>query len=233
MSISMNVKVWLILSTSCLACYVNAQTYDQLKVQLQFENYYGSKLRSTELLGEITGSECLNDNWLPIEVMIGESLVKFDQGKLNLANSTAEVIYRDREMFISPEHLSLIKIPSQNRWFLPAYKFQYNDVALKGLLEVFDPTPEAPFIAEHHYVYIKEPNSNGYINGGSLEKTLMKASSIYLYDGSKLFLIKNKKTLARVYIDKKDLLNQLSKKLQTDFKRAKSISELVLALNKN
>jgi hypothetical protein len=225
-------KSLLLVSLICYALNSYSQSYDQLKVQLQFENYYGSKLRNTKLFDGVTGSQCLFDDWLPIEVTIGESTVKFDQGKLNLANSTAEVMYKEREMFISPEHFSLIKLTSQGRWFLPAPKYKYDEIALKGLLEVFEPTPQAPFIAEHHYVYVKEPNSNGYINGGVLEKTLMQSSSIYLFDGTKLIPIKNKKALAKFYLDKKELFSQLTKSLNTDFKSAKSINILVLALNR-
>lgn len=207
-----------------------AQTYDQLKVQLQFENFYGSKYRSTIRSEEITGSEFLFDDWLPAEITLPNGTVAFDQAKINLYLSAAEVIYKDQEKLISTEHLKLVAIPGVNRWFVPGSKHQYKGISMLGFLELFEPDPKPPFILVHHYVYIREPNSDGYANAGNLTKKLVKASNTYLYDGTELTPIKGKKDVEKFYAENKTKFSQLTGQLDTNFRDPKSIHVLVNAM---
>ena len=209
-----------------------SQSYDQLKTQLQFENYYGTRLRSTAPNTGISGSECLTDDWLPIEITLPGGTIQFEKGRLNLLNSCVEVIYKDNEMFISPEHFTTLKISNQNRWFVSGTKYYYKDISLDGLLEIFQVSPRPPYIMEQHFVYLKEPNSNGYINGGSLEKKLIKSSKIFLNDGKKLMQVKNKNDLEKYYkLNKsKILLTKYIKELKVNFKDPRSVHGLVSAI---
>lgn len=207
-----------------------SQANDALRVQLQFENFYGAKYRSSSTESKFVGSECLIDDWLPVEITFANGSAQFDQGKLNLVNSSAEVIYKEREMFISPGNFKLIKLLNQDRWFVPGSKYYYKDISLQGLVEIYEPTPVAPYILTQHYVYIKEPSSNGYINAGSLESTRMKASNNFLHDGIKLIPIKNKSALEKFYSANKPLFAKLRKEFKTDFKDPKSLHKLVKAM---
>jgi predicted TIM-barrel fold metal-dependent hydrolase len=214
-----------ILSSISIAGYT--QTYDQLKVQLQFENFYGSKFRSTIMSEEVTGSEFLLDDWLPVEVNLPNGSVSFEKGKVNLYTSTIEVVYKQQEKFISPEHLKLVSLPTTGRWFIPGSKHQFKGISMLGFLEVFEPSPEPPFILVHHYVYIREPNSDGYANAGNLTKKFIKASNTYLYDGTQLFMIKGRKDVEKFYSDDKREFAKLSQELGTNFREPKSIQKLV------
>jgi hypothetical protein len=209
---------------------VYAQGNDALRAQLQFENFYGAKYRSSSTESKFVGSECLIDDWLPVEITFANGSAQFDQGKLNLVNSAAEVIYKEREMFISPGNYKVIKLLNQNRWFVPGSKYYYKDVSLLGLVEIYEPTPVTPYILTQHYVYIKEPSSNGYINAGSMESTRMKASNNFLHDGVKLIPIKNKSALEKFYSADKPLFTKLRKEFKTDFRDPKALHKLVKAM---
>ncbi len=220
----------LIIVVSQFSNHVYSQGNDALRAQLQFENFYGAKYRSSSTESKFVGSECLIDDWLPVEITFANGSAQFDQGKLNLVNSAAEVIYKEREMFISPGNFKLIKLLNQDRWFVPGSKYYYKDVSLLGLVEIYEPSPVAPYILTQHYVYIKEPSSNGYINAGSLESTRMKASNNFLHDGVKLVPIKNKSGLEKFYSADKALFATLRKELKTDFKNPKDLHKLVKAM---
>jgi len=220
----------LIIVVSQFSNPVYSQGNDALRAQLQFENFYGAKYRSSSTESKFVGSECLIDDWLPVEITFANGSAQFDQGKLNLVNSAAEVIYKEREMFISPGNFKLIKLVNQDRWFVPGSKYYYKDVSLLGLVEIYEPSPVAPYILTQHYVYIKEPSSNGYINAGSLESTRMKASNNFLHDGVKLVPIKNKSGLEKFYSADKALFAKLRKELKIDFKNPKDLHKLVKAM---
>jgi hypothetical protein len=220
-----SLKRILIAAILFVTVYANSQSYDQLKTQLQFEDYYGTRLRSTKPGSLLSGSECLLDEWLPVEITLPTGIVTFDRGRLNLVSATAEVIYKNREMFISSENFKSIKMLNPDRFFLPGPKY-----SKEGLLEVFEPQPAVPFVMVQHYVYVKEPNSNGYINGGSLNKELVQARKFFLYDGEKLIPIKGKSSLQKFYSDKKDQFAKLRKELEVDFKNPRSIHFLVTAM---
>ena len=118
---------------------IYSQGYDQLKTQLMFENYYGTKMRSAKQTNEAAGSETLIDDWHPLEVTFANGTAYFDQGKINLSSITAEVIYKEKEMFIGPQNIKLLTLPHliNKRWFLN-FKYLYNDVSLEGFVEVYE-----------------------------------------------------------------------------------------------
>jgi len=209
-----------------------SQTADQLKTQLMFENVYGSKARSSASGAPIIGSEFLVEDWSPMEITLSTGVVEFQNGKLNLFSSNAEVIYNEREMTISPSHIKIISLSSEKRWFVPGTKYYYKDISVKGFLEVFSTSLQPPFIMEQHYVYVKEPSSNGYISGGSTELKLIKSSAIFLNDGIKLVAIKKKGDLEKFYVNDKVLFKKLSSQSKTNFKEAKSIHNLVIEMQK-
>jgi hypothetical protein len=220
-----------VLSFAILSTQSFSQTYDQLKVQLQFENYYGSKFRSTVMTEELTGSEFLFDEWLPMVINLPNGSVNFERGKINLYTSSTEVIFKDQEKYIAPEHLKLVSLPTLGRWFIPGSRHQFKGISMLGFIEIFEPSPEPPFIFVNHYIYLREPNSDGYANAGNLTKKLIKASNIYLFDGSNPLLIKSKKQIGAFYTNEKSKFIKLSKEFGTDFKNPKSIQKLVYAMS--
>ncbi len=207
-----------------------SQGYDQLKTQLQFENFYGAKARAPRSAANVTGSEYLAEAWIPMEITFASGTAQFNQGKLNLLNSSAEVMYKEKEMFISPDNFKTIKLLNQERWFLPATKFYYKDMAMQGMFETFEASPTYPFVMLQHYVYLREPSTNGYVSGGSTEKKLMKASALFLHDGTRLNPIRGKKDLEKIFVKDKAKFDRLRKEMGTNFKDAKSVHQLVAAM---
>lgn len=206
------------------------QSYDQLRMQLQFENYYGTRMKSNGASDNVLGPQHLFEVWLPVEITFAEGSAQFDQCKLNLLNSGAEVVYKEKEMFISPTNFKTIRLLNQERWFTPGNKYFYKEVALSGIVEVFTNNLNPPYILQQHFVYIKEPNSNGYVSGGSTERKLIKSTALFLHDGTKLVPLKGKQSLQKFFKSEKDSFQKLGKELNTNFKDPKSIQLLIDAL---
>ncbi|MDL5049318.1 hypothetical protein QQ054_25210 [Oscillatoria amoena NRMC-F 0135] len=208
-----------------------AQGYDQLKTQLMFENFYGSKMRSSaRTINEVGGSETLLDDWHPIEIVFANGSTRFEQGKINLFNATAEVIYKDQEMFIATQHLKRINLPHLNRSLIPADNYEFKGVSLNGFVEVFNPELNLPYILINHYVYIKKPSTNGYINGGTTQEKFVKSSKIYVVNGDNLEPYKGKKSVDKLFSGNKEKYLELVKKHNTDFKNPKSVQKLIDAM---
>lgn len=210
-----------------------AQGYDQLKTQLMFENFYGSKMRSSpNTINGVGGSETLFDDWHPVEIIFSNGTTRFEQAKVNLFNTTTEVVYKGQEMFIASQHLKRVNLPHLNRWLLPAINYEYNGVALEGFVEIFNPEPEPPYILVQHYVYIKKPSTNGYVNGGTTEEKFVKSSKAYIYNGKNLELYKGKKTLENLYADQKVRYSEILRHQNIDFKSPKSVQSLMDLMRK-
>lgn len=205
----------------------HSQSYDQLKVKLQLENYYGTRLKPTSPNSNLSGSQYLYEDWLPIEIEFEAGSVEFNQGKIDLSNSGVEVVYKEKEMYVSPSHFKSIQLLNQNRWFVPGNKYFYEDMALQGVVELFSAKPEPPFILEQHYLYVKEPSLNGYVNGGSMDRKLVKTSALFLHDGTRLIKIKGKQSLGKFYKDQHETFDALRKQLGTDFTNSRSVQLLV------
>jgi len=206
------------------------QSYDQLKMQLQFENYYGTRMKSNGVNDNISGPQYLFETWLPVEITFAGGSAQFDQCKLNLLNSGAEVVYKEKEMFVSPTNFKSVKLLNQERWFTPGNKYFYKEVALSGIVELFTNDLNPPYILQQHFVYVKEPNTNGYVSGGSTERKLVKSTALFLHDGTKLVPIKGKQSLQKFYKTKRDAFQNMEQKLNTNFKDPNSIQILIDAL---
>lgn len=204
----------------------DAQSYDQLKVQLQFENYYGTRLKSNSV-SEISGSQYLFEDWLPMQITFAEGSTQFDQGKLDLSSSGVEVVYKGKEMFISPTNFKLVKLMGRNSWFVPGNKYFYKDVALTGIVELFKENLNPPYILQQHFVYLKVPSTNGYVSGGSTEKKLMKSTALFLHDGVKLIPIKGKQSLIKFYKADKAAFANAEKDTPVDFKDPRSLQNFI------
>lgn len=207
-----------------------SQGYDQLKVQLQFESYYGSVLRSSLERRTSIGPIFLYDDWFPVEVELPNGTVSFEQGKINIQNSTLEVVYKDEEKVITADNIKNVTVTDLRKKFIPATKYKYNDMVLHGFMELYG--TEAPMIMTHHYIYVKKPNTDGYVNAGLVEDKLIKASTNYLFDGAKLVLIKNRKDVEKAYPNQKHDVKTLAKNANTDFKNARSLQNLVNELKR-
>lgn len=207
-----------------------AQSYDQLKMQLQFENYYGTRLKSNPKNDNFSGSEYLFEEWVPIEITFDQGSAQFDQGKLNLLNSGVEVVYKGKEMFISPTNFHSVKLINHNRKFVPGNKYFYNDLVLVGMVEVFEEQLTVPYVLQQHFIYVKEPSSNGYVNGGNSERRRVKSSALFIHDGTKLTPIKGKKSLEKFYKSNKATFEEVSRKMDTNYKEGSSVQALVNAI---
>lgn len=206
------------------------QSYDQLKMQLQFENYYGTRMKSKNFSDNISGPQYLFEAWLPAEITFAEGTARFDQCKINLVNSGAEVVYKEKEMFISPTNFKSLRLLNQSGLFMPGNKYFYKDVALDGIVEVFTEDLTPPYIIQQHFVYVKEPSTNGYVSGGSTERKLIKSTAFFLHDGTKLLPIKGRQSLLKFYKSNKENFERLEETLNTNFKDAKSIQKFVEAM---
>ncbi len=202
-----------------------SQGYDQLKTQLQFESYYGSVLRSSVERRTTVGPIFLFDDWFPVEIELPNGTVSFDQGKINIQNSSVEVMYKDEEKVIFADNIKNVTITSMKKKYIPATKFKYNDIVMQGVMEVY--SNEAPMVMTHHYIYVKKPNTDGYVNAGLVEDKLIKASGNYFYDGTKVIQMKNRKDVERAFPKHKQAVKTLAKELNTDYKNAKSLQYLV------
>ncbi|MDH4057985.1 MAG: hypothetical protein OEU76_04440 [Cyclobacteriaceae bacterium] len=207
-----------------------SQSYDQLKVQLQFESYYGAPLRSSIERREMAGPIFLYDDWLPLEVELPNGTVRFEEGKINLQNTMVEVIYKDQEKIIAPHNLKNVWMPTLSKKFTPASNYKYNEVSLLGFMEIFG--EDAPCIMTNHYVYIKKANNDGYVNAGVTEDKLMKATNNYLFDGSTLWLVRNQKDIVKVYPQHKQSIKKLSTSLTTNFSDPRSLQKLIVEIRR-
>lgn len=206
------------------------QSYDQLKMQLQFENYYGTRMKSNGVSDNISGPQYLFETWLPAEITFADGSAQFDQCKLNLLNSGAEVVYKEKEMFISPTNFKSLKLLNQGGLFMPGNKYFYKEVALAGIVEIFSNELTPPYIIQQHFVYVKEPSTNGYVSGGSTERKFIKSTAIFLHDGTKLLPIKGRQSLLKFYKQNKNNFERLEETLNTNFKDPKSIQKFIDAM---
>ncbi len=214
---------------SVFFCTINGFSQGNIEqFQLQFENFYGAKNRTAKSM-DVEGSEFLFDEWFPVDLTFTKGTVQFEKAKLNLFVSKLEVVYKDREMNVSSEAIEIIRFLGSNKWFIPAGKREVDGVTLEGFLEIFDPEMETPYLMTQHYIFIQKPNSNGYINGGTLTSKLVKAQKNYIYDGSNMVQIKKKKNLIDFY-QNRNIIIPKSELKKLDIKDPKSIHMLVTAL---
>jgi hypothetical protein len=225
-----------LLSTLSIAAFLaNAsllpgQTYDQQKVQLQFLNHYGKVYQRGSIAPSIVGSEYFNDNWQPMDIKFKDTILGFDQVKLNLFNSNIEVSYQGEEKVIAGYFFEYVLAPieGEKRVFIQANLFKYDDKQLSGFMEVWGSGKEKVMV--HHYVFVKEPHAQAHITGGYTMNRLMKASDIYIYNGEALFLIKRKKDLEDYYKRRSSSLDRFLKSDEPDLKNPKDLLKLVEAL---
>lgn len=220
--------ILLLITTSTL---LRAQTYDQLKIQNQFEGYYGNKVRNTKINNERLGSEYLMEEWLPVTVRLKDGEVKFDQAKINIHDGTLEVIYKDREKFISGRYIEFLDLfyRGKTRRFIPAFTFKENGKALSGFLEVIKENVPAVYV--YHHTYLRKPNPHANIAGGYTVDRLLKISENYIYDGENLHKIKNKKTLKKLFPNSKSEIDEIIRKKSIDIDKAEDLSNLLKDLS--
>lgn len=211
---------------------LQGQTYDQLNVQLQFLNHYGKAYQRGSLAPKYVGSEYYSADWQPMDVKFKDTLLRFDAVKLNLMNSTLEVLYNEEERVIANHFFEYVLIPQggQNRLMVSANFFNYNNKPLSGFVEVFG-TGDAKVLAQH-YILVKEPHAQAHITGGYTQDRLMKSSENFIYEGGKLTIIKKKKDLEEYYRRKSSQLSRYLKDNNPNIKDPKQLLALVEQMGK-
>ncbi len=211
--------------------FLTGQTYDQQKVQLQFLNHYGKVYQRGSLAPDIVGSEYYNDEWLPMDIKFKDTILEFDQVKLNLLNSNIEVSYQGEEKVIAGYYFEYVLVPAdgRKRVFIQANLYKYDGKQLSGFMEVLGTGKEKVMV--QHYVFIKEPHAQAHITGGYTMNRLIKSSDIYIYDGESLFIVKRKKDLDNYYKRKTSALDRFLRENETDLKKPEDLLKLVEALS--
>lgn len=227
MSLQVFKTILLLITTSTLLI---AQTYDQLKMQNQFEGYYGNKVRNTKISNERLGSEYLMEEWQPATVQLKDGEVKFDRAKINIHDGTLEVIYKGQEKFISGRYIQYFDMYYQGktRRYIPADAFKENGKALRGFLEVIK--EDIPAVYVYHHTYLRKPNPHANITGGYTVDRLLKKSENYIYDGENLHKINNKKTLKQLFTSRKTEIDNIIKKNSIDVEKADDLAFLLNTL---
>lgn len=195
-----------------------AQTYEQANMQLQFFNHFGKAYAKGYSGPSHLGSESLYDEWMPMDISFKDTTVRFDAVKLNLLNSTLDVLYKGEEKTIANIHFDYAATTDANqpRKFYPANKIYYNNKPLEGFVETIGDGDEKVLV--QHYIYIKEPIPQANIVGGPTVHRLMKQSDNYIFDGNKLTLIRRKKDLQEYYRRKSRALEQYLKEEKPDIR---------------
>jgi len=224
-------KLILLLLIGCSGlASVQAQTYDQQKVQLQFLNHYGKIYQRGAPPEQTLGSPYFNDEWMPMDIKFKDTLLRFDQVKLNMMNSDIEVLFNGEEKMLSNAFFEYVLVPenSQKKTFVPAVVFKYNDKPLDGFMDVYGTGKTKVMV--RHYAFIREPHAQAHITGGFTQHRLMKESEIYFHDGAKLILIKRKKDVQDYFRSKKSALERYFKEVNPDLKNPKDLLNLVQAM---
>lgn len=224
-------KRLLLLLFGCAASLaVQAQTYDQQKVQLQFLNHYGKIYQRGAVPDQTLGSPYFNDEWMPMDIKFRDTLLRFDQVKLNMMNSDIEVRFNGEEKLLSNAFFEYVLVPEngEKKTFVPAVVFKYEGKALDGFMEVLGANKIKVMV--RHYAFIREPHAQAHITGGFTQHRLMKESEIFLHDGAKLMLIKRKKDLQDYFRSKKSALDRYFKEVNPDLKNPKHLLNLVQAM---
>jgi len=224
-------KLLLLILIGCSASFsIQAQTYDQQKVQLQFLNHYGKIYQRGAVPDQTLGSPYFNDDWMPVDIKFRDTLLRFDQVKLNMLNSDLEVLFNGEEKRLSNAFFEYVLVPEggEKKTFVPAVVFKYDGKPLDGFMDVQGAGKIKVLV--HHYAFIREPHAQAHITGGFTQHRLMKESNLYLHDGSKLVLIKRKKDLQDYFRSKKNALDRYFKDVNPDIKNPKHLLNLVQAM---
>lgn len=224
-------KLLLLILIGCSASFsIQAQTYDQQKVQLQFLNHYGKIYQRGAVPDQTLGSPYFNDDWMPVDVKFRDTLLRFDQVKLNMLNSDLEVLFNGEEKRLSNAFFEYVLVPEggEKKTFVPAVVFKYDGKPLDGFMDVQGAGKIKVLV--HHYTFIREPHAQAHITGGFTQHRLMKESETYLHDGAKLVLIKRKKDLQDYFRSKKNALDRYFKEVNPDIKNPKHLLNLVQAM---
>ncbi len=208
----------------------HAQTYDQQKVQLQFLNHYGKIYQRGAAPDQTLGSPYFNDEWMPMDIKFRDTLLRFDQVKLNMMNSDIEVLFNGEEKMLSNAFFEYVLVPEneEKKTFVSAVVFKHDGKALDGFMEVLGTNKIK--IMVRHYAFIREPHAQAHITGGFTQHRLMKESEIYFHDGVKLVLIKRKKDVQDYFPRKKSALDRYFKEVNPDLKNPKHLLNLVEAM---
>lgn len=208
-----------------------AQGYDQLKIQLQFFNHYGSVAQKSKVATNVIGSEFLYEDWRPMDIQFKDTTVRFDAVKLNLQNSSLEVLYQGEEKMIANVHFMNVKFSDGKREkkLMPGNRFRYEKQQLEGFVEVIGDGDEKVLV--QHYIYVKPPNAQAHIVGGHTVNRLMKIENHYIFDGKSLTLIKKRKDLETYYRKKSKVLDQYLKEAKPDLKDPMQLYAVVEKMN--
>lgn len=208
----------------------DAQNYEQQKVQLQFLNHYGKIYQRGAPPDQTLGSPYFNDEWMAVDIKFRDTLLRFDQVKLNMLNSDLEVLFNGEEKMLSNAFFEYVLVPEkgEKKTFVPAVVFKYEGKALDGFMEILGTGTMK--IMVRHYAHIREPHAQAHITGGFTQHRLMKESEIYLHDGSKLVPIKRKKDVQDYFRNKKSALDRYFKEQKPDLKNPQHLLNLVQAM---
>lgn len=212
------------------AVAVFSQTYDQQKVQLQFLNHYGKIYQRGPVPDQTLGSPYFNDEWMPMDIKFRDTLLRFEQVKLNMMNSDIEVLFNGEEKMLSNAFFEYVLVPQngEKKTFVSAAAFKYEGKPLSGFMDVIGTGKIKVMV--HHYAHIREPHAQAHITGGFTQHRLLKESEMYLHDGSQLVLIKGKKDVQDYFRSKKSALDRYFKEVNPDLKNPKQLLHLVQAM---
>jgi len=206
---------------------VISQFPEQLMVQQQFFNHYGKIYQKGVKPPDIVGPRFLFDEWRPMELRTKEFSVELSAVKMNLYNTTLELLYEGEEKIIFARDFEYVVIHEDggSRRFVPAQGFTYKGKSLEGFMEVAGEGPEQVMV--HHYTGIKEPGPSANIVGGPTGNVLVKSSKTYIFSKGDLVLVKNKKQFIQYFKSKSKQVEKLMKEKKTDFKDPHQLYEIV------
>jgi hypothetical protein len=207
-----------------------AQSYDQLKIQNQFEGFYGSKARNSKVNTERLGSEYLIDDWYEVTIQLKDGEVKFDQGRLNIHDGTVEIMYKGEEKFISGRFMDHVELyyEGKKRKMIPADNYMEEGKKLRGFLEAVQEGNPAVYV--YHHTYLRKPNPHANIAGGFTVDRLMHLKENYILDSGNLHKIKSKKDLKKAYPMQKSKIDEIIRIQSIDIDKAEELAILLKSL---
>lgn len=209
-------------------CSVNAQTYDQAAMQLQFMNHYGKVAREGQANTAAVGNTFLFDQGLPLEVIAQDTTYFFESVHLDLYTGYLEVYFEGQTYTIWNIHFSEVRgrAEGRDRRWVPANRFSVNDTQLGGFAEVLGKDGDPVRVLANHHVEIKPPNPNANIVGGYTTDRRLKLTTLYLYDADGLHVIKSRRDLKMYYAKQGGALKEYLKSNRPNIKDPFDLQEL-------
>jgi hypothetical protein len=180
----------------------------------------------------VVGETYLIDKWQPVSMQ----LVSFEKeitgyvAKYDLYSFQLHFKLNNEIRTLTPIDLKSFTIfDSIPRQFISTKKFETNDHALSGFLEVL---VEGDFpLYRYNYLLIKKPDYNAALNAGSRDTRVFKKSDLYTTKDNSLVKLKSKKEFYSLLGDNEEEVKKYGKTNLLSFNSDNDLIKIFMFLN--